>query len=84
MARTGQIIPEYSYPHQKTYINDNTVRETSVGDQEYELKCMNVFVSPRGRDNQFIEKNHIQVIYQNMVHLIWSYTVNQDICLISH
>lgn len=56
MARTGQIIPEYSYPHQKTYINDNTIRETSVGDQEYELKCMNVFVSSRGIDNQFIEK----------------------------
>ena len=33
MARTGQIIPEYSYPHQETYINDNTVRESSVGDQ---------------------------------------------------
>ena len=56
MAQTGQRIPEYSYPHQETYINDNTVRESSVGDQEYDLKCMNVFVSSRGIDNQFIEK----------------------------
>ena len=44
MAQTGQRIPEYSYPHQETYINDNTVRESSIGDQEYDLKCMNVFV----------------------------------------
>ena len=30
MAQTGQRIPEYSYPHQETYINDNTVRFVAV------------------------------------------------------
>ena len=60
MATAAQIIPNFNSPHILTVINDNTIRTSTVATGEYALKSINVFTSPKGRDNVLIEKTTAQ------------------------
>ena len=55
MPRNKQIIPEYTYPHEETYINDNSAVDLSTTESDdMTLKYMAVFASGRGKDNKLI------------------------------
>ena len=50
-----QIIPEHVYPHQATYINDNTeVSKTYSTSSSDVTALLCVFASPKGRDNKVL------------------------------
>ena len=50
-----QIIPEHVYPHQATYINDNTeVSRTYSTSSSDVTALLCVFASPKGRDNKVL------------------------------
>lgn len=55
MPREKQIIPKYTYPHEETYINDNSaVNFTNDVSDDMTLKYLAVFASGRGKDNTLI------------------------------
>lgn len=54
MPSIGQIIPEYLNPHVMTVINDNTIIEDEVSVGETPVRALQVFTSPKGRDNVII------------------------------
>lgn len=55
MPRETQIIPQYTYPHEAVYINDNSAVDlTETESADLSLKYLAVFAGPRGRDNKLI------------------------------
>ena len=55
MPVSYQIIPEHVYPHQATYINDNTeVSRTYSASSSEVTALLCVFASPKGRDNKVL------------------------------
>ena len=55
MPVSYQIIPEHVYPHQATYINDNTeVSRTYSTSSSDVTALLCVFASPKGRDNKVL------------------------------
>lgn len=55
MPRTQQIVPQYSYPHEEVYINDNSAQsldESISSTVVYPYIC--VFVGPKGIDNKLV------------------------------
>ena len=55
MPVSYQIIPEHVYPHQATYINDNTEVSRTYSTSSSEVTALLcVFASPKGRDNKVL------------------------------
>lgn len=55
MPRTQQIVPQYSYPHEEVYINDNSAQsldDASASAVIYPYIC--VFASAKGIDNKLV------------------------------
>ena len=61
MASTTQIIPKFTFPHEETYIHDNTDR--ILTDPVYETVVypyLSVFASDRGIDNTFVRMDTLK------------------------
>ena len=55
MASNQQIVPKYTFPHEETYINDNTDRIlTDPVANTVVYPYLSVFASSRGIDNKFV------------------------------
>ena len=52
MPRSGQIIPEHSYPHQMVVINDNTEYSRTLSSDSGNTNMLFVLMSPKGIDRQ--------------------------------
>lgn len=66
MPRTQQIVPQYSYPHEEVYINDNSsqsLETTTTADTIYPYIC--VFAGPKGIDNKLINVDSLSA-YRSM------------------
>lgn len=53
MPRSGQIIPEYTQPHEEVYINDNTYYEDTTSDNSGPT-FLCVFAGGKGRSDRLI------------------------------
>lgn len=55
MPRDKQIIPRYTYPHEETYINDNSAVDLSESNaSDIVLKYLSVFACGKGPDNKLV------------------------------
>lgn len=55
MPRTTQIVPQYTFPHEEVYINDNSAKdlvEDNTGVVTYPYIC--VFAGPKGIDGKLV------------------------------
>ena len=66
MASTQQIVPKFTFPHEETYINDNTDRIlTDPTNDSVVYPYLSVFASSRGIDNKFVRMDTLKQ-YQTM------------------
>ena len=61
MSSEQQIVPKYKFPHEETYINDNTSKYlTDPEDNSVIYPYLSVFASSRGIDNVFVRMDSIK------------------------
>lgn len=61
MASNQQIVPKYTFPHEETYINDNTDRIlTDPVSDTVVYPYLSVFASGRGIDNKFVRMDTLK------------------------
>lgn len=66
MPRTEQIVPQYSYPHEEVYVNDNSAQsldDTNTSAVIYPYIC--VFASGKGIDNKLVNIKNLNT-YRSM------------------
>lgn len=59
MPSPVQLIPEYTVPHVKTYINDNSVYEEFTATPSSGTRLLCLFASKKGRDHEVVEVNSL-------------------------
>lgn len=60
MSSAQQIVPKYTFPHEETYINDNTSKYlTDPVNNTVVYPYLSVFASSRGIDNTFVQMDSL-------------------------
>ena len=60
MSSAQQIVPKYTFPHEETYINDNTSKYlTDPVNDSVVYPYLSVFASSRGIDNTLVRMDSL-------------------------